>query len=363
MVALKMPAALVVALVTAPAAALAGEAHLVLPADNETKNGNSSTTFPFASSSTSERVQWAYDPSLFGATGPILITEISVRANQNNLGLDPFCFPSMEVSLSSGAAPVSQLTGNFEANLGFDVTTVRHAFAFAGGPVTPTTSPPFVAKWVPLGLTQPFPFDPSTAPSFVVDVKVCAQTTKWSQGMDGVATSSSLGKTFATTSSCQSTTGGATLSGFIPVIRIDYETAPVAEWQTNSCDAFFTVEAGSNSPFSPIRVKKAVGDTISFRFASDLVGSVYAIAIAPAPAVGGLSGGIQTGGGQFINVPFAASPTFVVGTVLTEDVQILQFPVPVPIPPATLQMFVVDHSHPDDFQVSAAVEVTVEPGC
>lgn len=357
--------ALVLALTASAGAARGQPQEILLPnAAVATSRGNSSTIFPWQSSPSHERHQWVYDASLFGVSGPIVIHEISIRADQSNVGLAAFCFPSVEVVLASASGPLASLTTtDLDGNLGPDRRLVRDGVPFAGGPVPPPAQPPFVSPWVRLGLDRRFVYDPTAGLPLVIDVRVCGKTLRWSQGMDGVSASSTTGRTLASASSCQANSGSSL--SFLPVLRLEY-AGNVASWQTNSAAAHLDIDQVAGDAFSPARIRRPAGTAFDLNWRSNLAGHVYGLVLVPSPVVGARTGGSTTAGGQFINLALGGSPPLVLlGTFVAPNglANTLSFNIPTPLPPTSLQMFVVDPNHPDGFVLSAAVEIALVPGC
>ncbi len=338
--------------------------YVTVPANAETSTGNSSTLFPFASTVPSERHQWAFDPAVLGFTEPVLITGIAIRANSSAGGLAEFCFPAVELALASGSFAVPMLSStNLDSNLAGGGKVVRPSMPFKGGPVLPPSMAPFVSKWVPIPFVDAFEFDPTTALSLVVDVKVCAKTQAWSQSMDGATIASTLGRTFASTIGCTANFGSS-LSSFVPVIRFDYHpSAP--QWQTNSAAAHLDLDGSDNTPFQPIRVKKSVGDNVTFNLKSTSVSRAFLLWISVAPAASGLGAGLQTAGGQFINVDLSAPSILLPGVTGPTGVDSSSVaPLTHVLAPVTVQLFVEDPTHPDGYRLSAACELEVlAAGC
>jgi hypothetical protein len=177
----------------------------------------------------SSKWQWHYDSSNFVATGPIVITEISVRASTPTAVVNAFSFPSFVVTLASSPTDYS-VAGNgvqsghsttFAANLNADATVVRTG-PFTGGPVP--ASGGTTATWVPIGLTGQFVYDPSLGNDFVVQIEKCGSTATWGASLDGPSGGAGLilGNRYGEESSCTATVSTFQNNEFVPVIKIDY---------------------------------------------------------------------------------------------------------------------------------------------
>lgn len=359
-----LPAVLALALATHAAAQ---QQVTYLPSPNyATSRGNSSTSFPFASAPAFERHQWVFDASLFTPQQTIVISEVSIRSWLNR-GLDAFCFPAVSVTLASGTAPVNQLSNtDMDSNLGPDRTVVRDPVRFAGGPVPPRTSPPFVSPWVPLGLTRGFLYDPRAGMPLVIDVRVCDKTTRWSQSMEGANVASTLGRTIAA-NTCGSPASGSSLTGFVPVVKLDWGSQ-VRAWQTNSPEASLDIDGTAATEYSPARVRRSVGQLFTVHGSSTLGGRPWSLVMINAPAVGLFDGGFPTRGNQIINFNILAGGRMTTVSSLWQSPNggsfTLNYFILDSFGPLTLQLVVLDPTHPDGFVLSGACEIVAGPaGC
>lgn len=199
-----------------------------LPSGYLVASGNSSTSYPFSNAS-DHKWQWHYDASQLATSGPVVITEIWVRASAPTANLSAFSFPNLTVTLASSPTDYS-VSGSlgqpphdpvFANNLNLDATVVRSG-PFIGGPVT--ASGGVSATWIPLGLTPTFIYDPTTSQDFVMQIEKCGTTTQWDTSLDGISGAAGvvLGNRYGEIASCAATASTFQNNEFVPVIRLDY---------------------------------------------------------------------------------------------------------------------------------------------
>jgi hypothetical protein len=150
------------------------------------------------------------------------------------------------------------LGSNLNANLDPDKLLVRDFIPFGGGPIA---AGGVLAPWIPLGLVGPFVFNPGAAPSFIVDVQMCALAAGWSQGMDTFTAGGTIGKMLAATSGCTSSFGSSPVDT-MPALRVTWQPVPAPAWQENTPEAHLDVNGIPSSAFRPIRVTATVGQVL-----------------------------------------------------------------------------------------------------
>jgi len=207
-------------------AATAQTLQQTLPRGLDTTPGNSSTGFPFGSTS-DQKWQWHYDSGQFDASGPIFIEEVYVRSVPSAPSMT-FNIPSLELLMASSPTDYS-VTGDgvhfghsqtFSDNLNPDQMIVRAASGFVGTNVQPQT-------WTPLGLDQAFFYDPSLGEDFVLQLRQCVTFSPWSGSLDGQLGSSHQngGNRYGDTSNCATLFSTTQNDEFVPVILIEYRPA------------------------------------------------------------------------------------------------------------------------------------------
>ena len=168
--------------------------------------------------------QWHYDSAQFLATGPITITEIWVRASATG-SVGAFSFPSLEVTCATALTDYTTASHSttFAANLSADATVVRTG-PWTGGPIPPSGGP--TASFIPLGLSAPFVYDPSTGNDFIIQLVKCGTTATWGATMDGASGTAGLngGNRYGFNGSCTAVTSTFSNNEFVPIVRIDYST-------------------------------------------------------------------------------------------------------------------------------------------
>ena len=177
----------------------------------------------FVANATADSVwQWHYDSAQFLASGPITITEIYVRST-SGASVAAFDFPSFEVTCAS--ALTDYTTGShsttFAANLAADATVVRTG-PWVGGPVPASGGP--TSTFIPLGLTTPFVYDPTTGNDFIIQIVKCGTNAIWGANMDGASGGAGTngGNRYGFNGSCTATTSTFSNNEFVPIVRIDY---------------------------------------------------------------------------------------------------------------------------------------------
>jgi hypothetical protein len=214
--------------VCAAAGLAAAQSSQSLPNGWMNTDATGATSF-LVNNQNSAKWQWHYDSSNFVATGPIIITEISIRAATPTAAVGAFSFPSWVVTMASSPTDYS-VAGNgvqpghsttFAANLNPDATVVRTG-PWIGGPVP--ASGGTTATWVPMGLTGQFMYDPSLGNDFVVQIEKCGSTTTWGTTLDGPSGGAGLikGNRYGDDTNCTATISTFSNNEFVPVIKIDY---------------------------------------------------------------------------------------------------------------------------------------------
>jgi hypothetical protein len=308
-------------------------------------------------------LQWVYGPTMFQHQTPITIGEIWVRNDGSN-GLSAFSFPAMEVVLASAAVPIGQLSSSMPANLSPDATVVRPLSPWTGGPVSAGGSPS--SRFVPLGLTVPFVFNPSAGSALVVQVRVCGVTTPWTGGI-GVFGQNAQAAEVSLAGTCAPGAGAQVMPSQSKLLKIDYFEGDT-QWQTNSpASTLGAVGFPDAGPCGPIEIDAGVGYQTLFNLGSTSVGLGWDLGVMLAPAVP-KSPATTTPGGQIVHLDIQ-HPTF--GSLfnfgnLTNPAVPFQ-PMNVPFVPVaafqvlTAQMVNVTPASADGFVLSAPIQLTVRP--
>jgi hypothetical protein len=220
-----------------------------LPAGFDTVAGGSGGTAYPQNTVSNQKWQWHYANSNFAQSGPITITEIAVRAENGNLSVAAFDFPSFTVSCSEATTQytVAAHDAVFANNLGANTVVVRTG-SWTGGPVAATGGA--AAAWIPFGLTTPFVFDPTSGHDFIVQIEKCATTTVWSAIMDGKSGLSGAngGNRYGNITDCTASSSSFNNDEFVPIVQITYTlggsvaTYCTAGTTTHGCNASITAD-------------------------------------------------------------------------------------------------------------------------
>ncbi|MDA0667884.1 MAG: hypothetical protein O3A95_10545 [Planctomycetota bacterium] len=193
-----------------------------LPSGFDTLEGNSSSSFPFNTTS-DHKWQWHYDSGQFEMANPILITEVYVRTKSSSSAVT-FDFPSVELLMAS--SPTDYIVGShdliFDNNLNSDAVVVRAAAPFTG-----TAVPAFT--WMAFGLDEPFLYDPTLGDDFIFQIRKCGTISTWGASIDGVSGSPGVvgGNRYGHTTDCSAPSQSTSNNEFVPVIKFDWvPTAP-----------------------------------------------------------------------------------------------------------------------------------------
>jgi len=198
-----------------------------LPVGLDAVQGGAGTSYPF-NSTTSHIWQWHYDNANFTQTGPITITEISIRALTPTQTISAFDFPSLVVTCAEATTDyqVGAHDPVFANNLGVNQAVVRSG-AWTGGPVGPSGGS--TATWIPFGLTTPFTFDPTTGADFIIQLETCGPLATVGGSIDGRSGSVgvNLGNRYGDTASCSSASYSFNNNEFVPVVLIEYTAGAI----------------------------------------------------------------------------------------------------------------------------------------
>jgi hypothetical protein len=193
-----------------------------LPAGFDVNLGNSSSSYPFNTSS-DHKWQWHYDSEQFEQDGPIFITQIYVRPESN---ISSFDFPSVEILMASSPTDYT-VAGNgvqaghnttFDLNLNADAMIVRNAAPWTGANHTGN-------DWLSLELDTPFMYDPTLGDDFIVQIQKCGTNSVWSSSIDGPSGGAGVvgGNRYGNLGDCNATVQSTQNNEFVPVIKIDWE--------------------------------------------------------------------------------------------------------------------------------------------
>ncbi len=190
-----------------------------LPAGFDALDGSGSSTSPLGTSA-QNRWQLHYDSGEFvGATGAIVIQEVYLRVDENE-GAVSWDHPSFEVLMATATTDYQNGSHDtvFDNNLGPDRLVVRPGTQFAGSANG--------GDWVPVGMTQPFQYDPTSGNDLIIQLRTCGTLTSGGFSMDTEVSSSPIGGArYGHTSDCgaASQNNGSDLVSFI--VKIDYVPA------------------------------------------------------------------------------------------------------------------------------------------
>jgi hypothetical protein len=220
-----------------------------LPSGYDTVSGGSGGTAYPQNDPGNHKWQWHYANSNFAQTGPITITEISVRAENGALNVAAFDFPSFTVTCSEATTQYGVATHDtiFANNLGAN-TVVVHSGPWVGGPVP--ASGGTAATWIPFGLTTPFIFNPANGHDFIIQLEKCATTATWATYMDGKSGGVGAvgGNRYGDTMNCTATSSSFANNEFVPIVKITYTLGGnvtsycTAGTTTNGCNAAITAD-------------------------------------------------------------------------------------------------------------------------
>jgi len=194
-----------------------------LPVGFDAMSGGSGGTAYPQNDVNNHKWQWHYANSNFSQTGPITITEISVRAENGTLSVAAFDFPSLVVTCSEATTQYGVATHDsiFANNLGTNTTVVRSG-PWTGGPVPSTGGA--TATWIPFGLTTPFIFNPASGHDFIIQLEKCATTATWATYMDGKIglTGTVGGNRYGAIGDCAASSSSFNNDEFVPIVEITY---------------------------------------------------------------------------------------------------------------------------------------------
>ena len=339
---------------------------LSLPAGYLTTDGNSSSSLPF-NTSDDQKWQWHYDNANFaGVTGPIVITEISVRASDPTFTINAFSFPSVTVTLANATTdfPAGAHDPVFANNLAGNATVVRSG-SWSGGPVAPSTAT--FADWIPLGLTTPFVFNPDLGDDLIIQVEKCGSTALFGTPIDVVFGSAAVvgGNRYGDLNSCSSASSTFNNNAAVPVLKIDYNPSL---YQVNSTKASLDHNGIVGNGFLPAVTSVLPGQPVTVNFATTLTGFPHEVVVAFGPQVPkGDPAAFELLDGQVFNVPLAGPTTgFLNGGVIPAFVPAFNVSLPFIAPPVALtwsaQTIYFDFTSPSLLTLSAASTMRVQVG-
>lgn len=225
-----------------------------LPIGQSGAQSNSGTTQPVNTNS-DQIWQWHYDSSNFVESGPITITQVSVRADLTTVDVPAFEFGDFEVTLIE--ASTDYQVGN-HANI-FARNILRSRVVRSGvwaAPSTPATNGA-TSTWISFQLSDTFRYDPSTGNDFIIQVRSCNPISNWGVNLDGV-----LGNGAGTVganryghiSNCNSTVPSTNNNEFAPTAKISYTRAEVDSFPyIENFDNFGATHATKSPPFGWLR--------------------------------------------------------------------------------------------------------------
>lgn len=336
--------------------------------------GTTPGTFPFNSTflfqsatAAGDRHLFAIDTGLFDHQGAMRITDLSIRRD-NNGATPAFGYPSVGVQMGTSALPVNMVAPPASSLYGPDLTLVRPAAPWAGGPFAPGAGS--VAPWVSLGLTMPFDFVTGPGNILLIEIWQCGVPTTPFGLVDGFAAAQGIGnrwRQLKTNGLCSWSASGFGTSFCvceIPVFNITY--TPLEPWETNDGFCSLDIDGRTNTGFSgPIERSMCVGQTAAVNFNSSLNGNPWDLGITPTPPVPAFLGdGFALPSGQRVNLNLTMPPPlflngFPGGPLPPFPAGGLTFAI-TPAAPVdnSAQGLVLDATHPDGLHLSAPCRLT-----
>jgi hypothetical protein len=128
----------------------------LFPVFPNTREGNTFSTIPFSTGSSTVRFQQLFDfqgLTIAGYSGPFLINSVSFRIDAGRPGFGSV-FPDFQLSISTTANSVDGLSAIFSDNVGTDSTGIVPRGSF-------TYNANSVGQFSPIFLATPFYYDPS----------------------------------------------------------------------------------------------------------------------------------------------------------------------------------------------------------
>lgn len=207
--------------VTCLSAASAGaQFSQTLPSGLDNVDGSSSTAWPWGVAAT-HIWHWMYDSSNFLAGYPIVINQVSFRAQGGSTPAGG-TFQNVEITLSSATIDylAATTTSVFANNMDVD-----QAVVFTGNVTIPGGVQPNPANWVSVPIA-PFYFDPAAGKDFIVQIRtpgpgnlIAMASVDYDAGTAVRYGNQTSAFAAAATSGNTGATGGA------PVVKIDYTPA------------------------------------------------------------------------------------------------------------------------------------------
>jgi PKD domain len=322
----------------------AGAQSQTLPSGLDFVDGSSSTAWPWGVTAT-HIWHWMYDSSNFLAGFPIIINQVSFRANGGSTPAGG-TFQNVEITLSSATIDylAATATSVFANNMDVD-----QAVVFTGSVTIPGGLQPNPANWVSVPIA-PFYFDPAAGKDFIVQIRTPGPGNVIAMGSvdyDGgtAVRYGNLTNAFA----LAATTGNTGTGGGAPVVKIDYTpasglypnfsaspTSGAAPLMVNFTDTTFTSDPGGvltwawdfeddgiNDAFvqnpshqyfvpGPKNVRLTVTDSL---FGSATILKTGFVNVAQYPLVVTTSGG-GVGDLQITGIPPIGAPTMTTGYTL-----------------------------------------------
>lgn len=289
------------------------QSSMTLPAGLLTTGGGAGSGFPF-NATTDHRWQWHYANSNFaaaGVTGPITITDISVRFLSPTFAGAGFDFPSVDVYIGSATTAYGVATHSsvFAENTCGDLTLMRSG-PWVSGAVGPAPVGNAAADWMSFGSTGSFTYDPGLGRDIIVEIAKCGTNITWGTSIDGSSAAAGLngGNRYGNTVDCSAATSTFANNEFVPVVKIDYIAGGtpglcISNTQSNQTESSLTVNGGASAALS-----NGVAATVDMN--SSNAGAPWDVGLVPGASSIGLSaGGIATPAGQTVNLDLT-NPSF-----------------------------------------------------
>ena len=191
-----------------------------LPSGLDAVDGSSSTAWPWGVAAT-HIWHWVYDSSNFTAGVPIVINQISFRAQGGSTPAGG-TFQNVEITLSSATIDylAATTTSVFANNMDVD-----QAVVFTGTVTIPGGAQPTPANWVPVPIA-PFYFDAAAGKDFIVQIRTPGPGNLNAMGLVDYDAGTAVRYGNQTNAFAAAATSGNTgTTGGAPVVRIDYTAA------------------------------------------------------------------------------------------------------------------------------------------
>lgn len=262
---------------------------ITLPANAAGVEGSTSNNFPFGFTSPiwpGLRIQACYDSSNLttqGVSGPITVTRIRWRTNQNNAPAGG-TFSNATIAMGTAAVDYSAVTTNFATNVN-SLTTVY------SGPVNvdPVPSSTPGGWYVSVLLTTPFTYDPTLGDDLIIDTDHDLMFTGGGSASHDISGPGSMSSRVFASSNYPAANGTTQNHGI--VVELCFE------------DSFTKFAAGCPGSLG-------IPDLVPFPGSAPEIGTVFQVEVTNVPFIGGMMvlGLSKTFSNNFGMLPFDCSP-------------------------------------------------------